>query len=96
MARVNKAKDKGVHNYLLRQEQRTVQAGKDRKALKPVAAQKTVDVKMEKNKRETRREKIARKKQETKKRKAPGASSAMDVDDAGSRLRVKKTTGIHK
>ncbi len=100
MARVNKAKKKAAHDYLIRQENQS----KSRKDLVPVTqTKKSEDVKMGKNSeipRETRREKISRKKLETKKRKAPSQkNSRMEIEDAapGAKLPVKKTLGgIHK
>ena len=96
MARVDRPRNKGKHEFLVRQEQAALGKGKDRKVLAPVS-QTTADVKMAKTeKRETRREKFARKTFETKKLKAPvqvGRKNRMDVDD---KVPVKKTAGIHK
>ena len=98
MARVNKAKKKRAHNYLIEQEQKSL-AKKDVKTLKRQSVVSEVsEVKMTKNteSRESRRDKIARKKRETKRRKAPNQQS-MDIDKTTkTSLSVKKTTGIHK
>ncbi len=92
MARVNKAKKKAAHEYLVQQELKAL-GKKNVKALAEPSS--SGEVKMRKNEqRETRRDKIARKKRETKQRKAPNKETRMEVD-VSSRLRVKKTA-IHK
>ena len=99
MARVNKPKNRGVHQFLIQQEQKNLGNGKDRKVLRPVTEAPVKDVNMGAvEKRETRREKSARKELKTKKRKAPvdvAKRQRMDLDD-NAKLRVKKSGGIHK
>jgi hypothetical protein len=92
MARVNKAKKKAAHEYLIKQEQKTLEK-KNVKSLQPVKAS-SPKMKASETLRETRRDKIARKKRESKQRKAPsrGDHGMMEIEE---RKKVKKTA-IHK